>query len=192
MAASSTKCNWWDSTGLALLETALLAASLGLNATLLHRSGTTAALSAPGVRVGSVVPVLTAKRCGGGEESLQLRGARPTILYWFQPDCDWCRRNGGNLDVLFKSRSSRYRFLGLTYADPKACSQEGGYYPPFPWLGGVGTATTQALGLSGTPELLVVGADGRIKRAWLGALLGPSLTQAQAFFQLKLPGLSPE
>jgi len=60
--------------------------------------GQSASVADQMLRVGTTVPLITAKRLGGGNETISYSGSdRPTVLYVFTPQCIWCQRKRGGL-----------------------------------------------------------------------------------------------
>ena len=84
----------------------------------------------------------------------------------------------------------KYRFIGVAtsspeglraYAEQKALN--------FEVIGSISEAQKVTYDLGGTPQLLILSADGHLKVAFKGAFSGQSKKEAEAFFGTVLPGL---
>jgi peroxiredoxin len=171
----------------------LLAASLGLNVYLAPR-----ALRAPRpvpppptLSVGEVVPPLEAQRLQGRRETVSYADeARPTVVYVFSPSCPWCRKNLANIKRLFEARQGEYRFVGLSSDDTQLADYVAENGLAFPVYSGIAEPLRRAYKLGGVPQTLVISPQGKVLKNWQGAYAGPNQTDVEAFFAVKLPGLS--
>ena len=113
----------------------------------------------------------------------------PTIVYWFAATCPWCQKNAENVKSLFAQTTGRYRFFAVTLAKDPALP---GYLErsqlPFP-VYTVTAAVQRIWKLRVTPTTIVVGRDGRVKRAWAGAYAGQTASEIHQIFGVSLPGL---
>jgi hypothetical protein len=169
-----------------------VALSIGLNAyltgtRLLSHSEETAKL-----KVNSTLPVaLLLQDVDGKKVSLQFANdPRPTVLYVLSPLCGWCKRNEPNVRTLAAATGSRFRYVGLSIEtrDLKKYIAEG--HAPFPVYLIPSKDLIRSLGLSGTPETIVVSPTAKVEQLWEGAYLDTNRLQVEKFFGVKLPGLS--
>ncbi len=155
-------------------------------------SGATGAPPAP--RVGQRLPPLRAHRLDGQPTSINVTepGGLPTLLYVFTPSCKWCERNLENMNVVLKAAHQSHRVVALSL-DPNAAP----YVERVGWdnllvLTSPDESTKAAYGLGPTPQTLIIGTDGKVVTAWVGAYGGPVKREVEKYFSVQLPGLSPK
>lgn len=144
----------------------------------------------PGIRPGSTVPDLAAHEVDGNRVVVEFTNPMPTVLYVISPDCDWCKRNHGNIVALWNAVSGQYRFIGISDSEHDRESLESYLqeYPlPFDVL--VLDSSRAGLDLSITPQTVVVDFGGIVMHSWPGALFGRALSYAEYVFNVRLPGL---
>jgi hypothetical protein len=174
----------------------MLVISVALNVLLAHRvrqlpGNQNAALAERLLRVGSVVPPITAKILGGGNETISYSpNEHPTIIYVFTPQCIWCQRNLDNLKTLIKERRGEYRFIGISLTDEgveKYVAEKG---LDIPIYSGLSAEARTAYKLGSTPETIAVSPQGQVVQVWGGAYVGEQKSQVEQYFHVTLPGLS--
>ena len=117
-----------------------------------------------------------------------IRFDRPTILYYFSPQCGWCEKNWLNIKALTAGTASRYRFIGLS-TTPKIVEFLEDHQLTFEVYSGVSPETLRKYDFGGTPRTVVVGADGRIAYTWGGAYTSRQQMDIEHRLEVSLPGL---
>jgi hypothetical protein len=140
--------------------------------------------------VGTILPILKGSRLAGPEAVIDYTDARPLLLYYWSPTCIWCTRNADNMRLLTAGTRGRYAFIAMTGAavSPKDAERMG--LSPEAVVANVPSALLREAHLGVTPQLLVVGTDGKIENVWSGALSGGALHEVENLFGLTLPGVT--
>lgn len=180
---------------------ALLVGSLGLNVhlgTRLRRVGSPTPLPSVTTPIGHPVPPFSATRVRGGVEAISFAVDKPTVLYYFTPNCRWCRKNTANIKALAAMRSSDFRFIGI--AEPEKDSLDSGLADVGAYIAreGIGFPVymdmpepiRKACGFEGTPTTVVVSPKGVVERYWGGAYNDRIRVQVEDYFRITLPGLA--
>lgn len=173
----------------------LLVGSLALNVWLglARQAGSDAANHPPSsLPAGTRLPPLSGRTLDGRRFRSDVEATRiETALYVFSARCSWCERDLNNIRTLAGHRGHTMRFLAIStgpedlrslreYSKAVAFNLEVVFDVP--------ADQRTAYGMDGTPQLLVLGNDGRLRKAFKGALQGRTLEEAEAFFGLDLPG----
>jgi peroxiredoxin len=139
---------------------------------------------------GSIVPRIEAKDLDGNALTLSYtEGQQPTVLYVFSPQCKWCERNLGSVKALAKIANGSYRFVTITLSEDNLREYIANKDFRFPVYTRLSVETLRAYKLGGTPQTLVISGDGRVQKNWMGAYMGETKTDIEAFFKTKLPDL---
>lgn len=180
-----------------VLLTLLLAFSVVLNVLLARKvrqltAGQNSRVAELPLKVGTVVPGFQAVDLEGQTQFVAYdeRGGKLTVLYVFTPPCHWCERNVDNLKELVARKGDGYRFIGISLAQDGLSdyvSRNG--LPVYTNLSG---ETKKAYKLGGTPQTIVVSAEGQVLKDWVGAYTGIQQKQVEQYFGVSLPGLRPE
>lgn len=125
----------------------------------------------------------------GNTTQIVFDDSRPTVLYVLSPACGWCKRNEANIKALVSKAGSRFRFVGLSVVSAGLKDYATRGHAPFPVYAVQSQKQAAKLGLTGTPETLVVGPGAKVEKAWMGAYMGDNQNQVEQFFGTKLPGL---
>lgn len=116
-----------------------------------------------------------------------------TLVLVFSPLCSWCARNMENWETIVRAAESRnFRLVAVSTHRSGVAD----YVRKHPFL-----QRTQVIAeidardqltykLQSTPQTLVLGGDGRIEKAWIGALSLDQQADAESFFGTELPGTS--
>lgn len=173
----------------------LLAGSLALNVWLglPRRAGPDGATHPPSsLPAGTRLPPLSGRTLDGRPFRIDPGATHTeTGVYVFSARCSWCERDLDNIRTLAGRRGDRIRFLAVStgpedlrslreYAKAVALNLE--------VVSDVPTEQRAAYSMDGTPQLLVLGNDGRLRKVFKGALQAGTLEEAEAFFGLDLPG----
>jgi peroxiredoxin len=135
-------------------------------------------------------PAIQAKKLDGEAALINYAGSNmPTILYIFSPQCHWCASNLENAKALYNGTSGKYRFLALSLSEEKLGEYVAENKIEFPVYSGLSEETRSAYKLGGTPETIVVSADGRILKTWMGTYSPNVLPEVEQYFNVRLPGL---
>lgn len=165
----------------------LLVASAGLNLVQAKRLGVFDGLRPVLPSAGTSAPVMHVKSLDGEPVTLDFTG-RPTILYYFSPQCGWCERNWPNIKALVAATEGRYRFVGLsTTADVADYLATRGL--SFEVYSGVDAEAARVYYFRGTPHTVLVSGDGRVEHAWAGAYGPRQQTEMERAFGVVLPGV---
>lgn len=189
LASGNTVVAWTSKHCLVLL----LLASAGLNVTLANELRTRRTARTATLEVGTKVTPFTARDLNGNPTRVDFVGPTPTVLYYFSASCGWCRRNWPNIEALAAQTRGRYRFIAIAAsADAGAdVSRLRGSGAVFDVLTGLDEQTTAAYGFRGTPQTVVVSAEGRVLSSWAGAYSGAVQALVERFFSATLPGTLP-
>jgi peroxiredoxin len=171
-----------------------LVASVTLNVMLAHR--VRSSLDAQSakfhpLRIGAAVPSIAAKRLGGKQEVISYQSAnQPTVLYIFTPRCSWCARNVDNFKALVNQEGDHFRFIGLSLSDEGLADYVAKNDLKLPIYSGMSAESREAYKFSGTPQTVVISAQGRVLQNWMGAYAADQKSKIEGFFHISLPGIS--
>ena len=145
------------------------------------------------LKVGTVVPPITAKRLDGRSETITYVGsARPTVLYIFTPQCGWCTRNLDNLKTLIDQKGNEYRFIGISLSREELEKYIADHQLTFPVYTDIPQEVGEAYKMGGTPQTIVISTQGQVIQNWVGAYTGDQKSQINAYFNVSLPGIQPQ
>jgi peroxiredoxin len=140
------------------------------------------------VPVGLEVPFISLLNSDGTRREVKLNDGQSSVLYVVAPSCPWCARNLENIRTLGAARAKDFRFIGISITSLGLEEYRRETPMPFPIELVDAEHLPAGLELWRTPQMIVVGPDGRVKKAWNGALSGERLEEAEKFFDLDLPG----
>jgi peroxiredoxin len=134
------------------------------------------------------VPGFSAGTLGGDPVRVEYGEADvPTVLYFFQPHCEWCRRNHAAFEALVAGAGDRYRVLAVSLGRdglerflaecPTAATV----------LVDLDPSTVAAYDAGGTPQTMVVSREGTVLENWRGAFTGDQRRQIEARLGVTLP-----
>lgn len=140
---------------------------------------------------GAIVQPITVSDLYGKQQSISFTdGGKPTVLYVLSPTCKWCERNMQNVKALTDLGGGNFRFIGLSLGEESLDEYVAANHFTFPIYKNPTPETIRALGLESTPQTIIISPDGRVLRSWVGAY-GESLRpEVEAYFGIKLPGLT--
>ena len=129
--------------------------------------------AAGGIKVGDPLPEVAVTELDGSATALRFDDAsRDTVVLVFTTTCSACEQNLGRWLDLHEQLGERYRFVAIGVDEPQATrawSEEHGL--PFRVVVPVDRRYfPESFGLTGVPQTIVVGADGRVKDVQLGVL----------------------
>lgn len=171
----------------------LLAVSLSLNVYLglRLRLGTSADRQTAKLSPGMQVAPVSAVDADGKPLTISYNSSdKPIVFYVISPSCIWCRRNQANIDKIAETKANDFRFIGLSLAESGLKDYIEEHRMKFPVYAGVTKETVSALGLSGTPQTIVVSPEGKVLKMWSGAYIEQLQPDVEAFFGIQLPGLT--
>lgn len=166
-----------------------LCSSLGLNVFLAHQAGyprKAVVVLKENMKLPSPLPLLDAD---GKPVSLAFDDQRPTVLYVLSPQCGWCKKNESNIKTLTAAADSRFRFVGVSLNPENLKEYIAAGRAPFPVYQVASREEMEKLGLSATPETIVVGPGAKIQKVWTGAYMQQNQPEIEKYFGVKLPGL---
>ncbi len=169
----------------------LLVGSIGINIWLVNVIKTgRAGPRRPHVGIGAHLPPVELTDLSGRRVTLEFTTtALPTIVYWYSPDCVWCRRNAANIKALARAAEGRYRFIGISKSDRGLREYLAASEYSFPtYIDPTGHAR-DAYGLGGTPMTLLISHEGTLSHIWNGAYDGKRATELETLFGFHLPGI---
>jgi hypothetical protein len=137
---------------------------------------------------GTQVPPISGESVAG-LVTITYPASQPLVLYYFSPDCGWCRRNWDNVGLLANSLKGRFRLVALSTL-PRVDQDVRDRLSGFEIVWSFSQDVRSAYRLGGTPMTVVVGTDGRVLKAWNGAFQGRVERGIESFFNVDLPGLT--
>jgi hypothetical protein len=181
--------------GLALGAVLLLTNVALLKQNVELKSRTSGLRDAGFLQPGDSVPML--RGIGMGGEDVVIRygptTSKRTLLMVFSPLCSWCTRNMANWEAIVRATEGRsFRLVAVSTYGPGVAE----YVAKHPVLqraqviAEIDARDQLTYKLKSTPQTLVIGGDGRIEKAWIGALSLDQQADAERFFGTALPGAS--
>jgi peroxiredoxin len=174
----------------------LLASSVTLNPALAYRVHRQSALiraltPAKRLPIGAAVPALRGEGPAGTAMTISAKSSAGTLLYVYAPECGWCIRNAENMKVVIEAARKRgMAIYGVSLAPENSRQFLTSHGIDVPVV--IPDETTRRdYGFSGTPQTLVLSAEGTVLRNWRGAYVEKTAGDVSAFFDISLPGLSP-
>lgn len=179
----------------ALLLT-LLIASLSLNVYLGWKVRLKNASGNQGAPVrlvpGMKIEPLLASDLDGKQQTISYADiGKPTVLYFLSPTCEWCERNTQNIVTLASLKGEHFRFIGISLDDLNLKQYVDAHHLNFPVYKNLTPDSIRMLGLLSTPQTIVIAPDGRVLKNWIGVYAQRSQPDVEAFFGVRLPGLTP-
>jgi len=140
---------------------------------------------------GTVVQPITVSDLNGKQERLFFNDVgKPTVLYVMSPTCKWCERNMQNIKMLSGPRGEAFRFIGLSLSGENLKEYVDSNHFTFPIYKDPSAGSVRALRLVNTPQTIVISPEGRVLKNWVGAYGEQLRPEVEAFFGVKLPGLT--
>lgn len=140
---------------------------------------------------GTTVQPIIVSDLSGKQQSISFTdGGKPTVLYVLSPACKWCERNMPNLKMLTSRQGDPFRFIGLSLDEKNLDEYVAGNHFTFPVYKNPTSDTVRALGLESTPQTIIISPDGRVLKNWVGAYGERLRPEVEAYFGVKLPGLT--
>lgn len=140
--------------------------------------------------VGTLVPSIEAKDIENRPVTIAYTGeGPPVVLYIFTPECKWCTRNMENIKALTEQAGRNYRFVGLSLSSDKLREYVTDNKLELPVYSGLSPAFGTTYKVGGTPETLVVSAEGRVLKKWAGAYTKDIQKEVEEYFKVKLSGI---
>jgi peroxiredoxin len=184
-----------ESAGFAGATTVLLCVlvlSLGLNVYLWRATrGSPQSTGVGSVSLGGTVSGFSATDLLGRDVKVTWHGAPDTILYYFSPDCVWCKRNAQAIRSLHDKAQGKYRFIAVspkqdgfeTFAKATGIPSDMVLFNPAKEL-------HRQLGLQATPDTFVIDGSGVLKAHWTGAYEGTTRDEILSYFNLSTADMS--
>ncbi len=171
----------------AMMVLVVLSAGLNVLQAQRIRALVSAESSTPSV-IGQTAPAVSGYAVSGDPREVSLRADIPSVVYFFEPGCEWCDRNWRNIETLAASASGRFRVLAVSrvrgvrpYLEARHLTVD--------VVEGISENVRQSLGLYGAPATIAVSAEGLITHVWRGAFTPRSQRQIEELFGVVLPGL---
>jgi hypothetical protein len=153
---------------IAVLRTGTLAGSIALNIFLAHRI-----LSAPTphtLEAGSKLPSLAVRDLAGISTEIRA-GGLPLIVYFFDESCVWSERNVEDIKVLERKTRGRYRLVGISLSNNDLRQYMDRHGLVFPVYIRPAALAFEPFRIQGTPQTVLISAEGRIIANWTGAYM---------------------
>lgn len=167
----------------------LFSVSLALNVYLGLKFAHPATVAEP-LQIGAKIPEISVRMGRTETGTLQLlHNQKPTFLYIFRPDCEWCGRNWDNVLFLHKQIGEKYTFIGLSLDDAGLDEYVRSNKIDFPVYAATSRQSLAGLRITGTPQTLLVSNSNVLRKNWSGAYGGKLQTEVEEEFGLRLPGL---
>lgn len=143
-------------------------------------------------------PVLPVGKSVGPVEATTLDG-RPVTLattsrvgrlyYVYSASCGWCVKNAENMRVVIDAARARgFEVYALALSATDAATFLESHRTRADILLPT-AATREGYHLGGTPQTLLISADGKVLKNWRGAFVGKTAEEVESYFQITLPGL---
>lgn len=143
------------------------------------------------LQIGRVVPNITGKSPEGVPTEINFPDMkRPTILYVFTPTCIWCKRNFNNMMVLHHGVEKQYAFIGVSLTQDGIREYVAQHAIDYPVVGDIPEATKLIYRMGGTPSTIVISADRKVLKVWIGVYSGALKKEIEQYFKVQLPGLT--
>ena len=169
----------------------LLSLSLGLNVKLAWQVKATT--SPPQhTKVGVQVPSFSATDLEGHTADLSFNTGKPTLIYYIDPECRWCKANAASFSTLAHLIGNKVQVMVLSKRAEKMGQFLAESHSPEARVLIINSQRLiHDLSLTGTPQTFFVGATGRVEHHWLGAYSGHNRTDIEKTFDVHLPDVSP-
>jgi len=170
------------------LPLVVLALSLSVNLLIAKKLLRAQESTASGLPAGTTARAFDAFSPTGDRVHITFPADVPTVLYHFSPTCSWCERNWSNISELATKTKGRYRVVGVS-TTPVSSTFVRDRAIQFEIASMVSEDVARAYRLGGTPQTILVSAEGRVLEDWPGAYVGVQAQELEAYFGLRLPGL---
>ena len=169
----------------------LLLSSLAANVLLTHRVRADEDIlsRSHGLVPGDVIPTVNVKLENGSPSQLKWNDASMTVLYYFDPHCSWCLRNGSLLRTVVAHLDTNTKVYAYTATLTGLEEFRRQTNLAVPVITDDHDDLRKLLKLNGTPQTLLVDNRGSVIKNWSGAYTGPVATDVQRFFHASLPPL---
>lgn len=139
------------------------------------------------LRHGARVPDIPVLDLSGTPRLLSYANSKvPTVLYFFQPDCNWCEQNSDHINFLASHLSSRYNVVGLSPVREGLSAYIASHHISFPVYSSLSRDSLAPYHLGITPETIVISPNGIVDRSWDGAYVGTLQHAIEKFFSISL------
>lgn len=140
------------------------------------------------LRPGTKLPSLRVADISGASRRIEYNKiGKPTILYIFQPNCVWCKRNAQAVNWLASKTTAKYVVIGVSLHDEGLSEFIDQHRLAFPVYKTTTNSNLEAYGLGITPETIVIAPDGSVVKSWNGAYLDGKRAEIEKFFRVSLP-----
>jgi len=170
----------------------LLLLSLGLNVKLGWKVKELTPVPQPDKTLGVQVAGFTASGLDGKTTEISFKSDKPTIIYFINPMCMWCKANAASFNTLANALADRARILVLS----RSADKMDRFLADAPQSGKeVLIVNSQKLiddlGLTATPQTFVINTAGRVEHHWVGAYDHQNRTEIEKLFKVHLPEIKP-
>jgi len=167
----------------------LLVCSLSANLLLTQRLRAVPSIGFTGpnsLPIGTQLPPLEFKHEDGSPALVNWNTGQPTLIYFFDPYCVWCKRNADALASLVDQTTPRLRFYSYTARLKGLDEFRKATKHSMPVLTDGSEDIRKALHLSSTPTTVLVDTEGKVVQVWRGAYMGATGKAVSKYFQARL------
>lgn len=125
------------------------------------------------LQLGTEIQELKASTSDGVPVSIALPPRQSSLIYVMSPRCTWCDRNHHNVLALARLNQDKVRLIGISVLQPGLKEYLERFRLPFP-VYSVERDSLQT-SLKSTPQLVLVGPDGKVSKVWPGLLSAADL-----------------
>lgn len=124
---------------------------------------------------------------GGHRIEIPAKGPAPLVVYLMSPTCSWCQRNEAVFRSLVRHLQGRMRIVVVVSSSEDTLKYDAVGRLGVPISGEVDAETSRAFRFGGTPETILIGADGRVLEVWSGAYMGAMKKEIESRLSVTLP-----
>ncbi len=94
--------------------------------------------------------------------------------------------------ALRREIGSHYAFVGVSLTSTGLTEYVSQNKLDYPVVADIPDSVKAAYKMGGTPATIIVSPENKVLKVWSGAYQGTSLQEIENYFQVKLPGLTPQ
>ncbi len=135
---------------------------------------------------GDTVPQISVKAQTGEHRVVDWK--RPTLFYYFDPSCVWCKRNAPAFLALKDHLKGKADVIAYTGSTEGLNECQSLYCPDDGVVTDGDEDIRRVMKLGGTPQTLWVESGGRVAENWPGSYVGKNRSAIEKRFGITLPG----
>lgn len=165
----------------------LLTVSLGFNVSLAWKMKQMQTPGSPPNKVGVQMSSFTAADLEGHAKDISFDTGKPTLIYYIDPECRWCKSNTASFDALARAIDNKVTVVVLSRRAEKVKEFLGANRLNVPVLILNSPKVIKNLDLTATPQTFAIDAKGRVENHWYGAYIGETRADIERTFRVRLP-----